>query len=103
MPLSPEILTMSGEELVASVWTMTPQNPQAVSVDRLLRLRKMESEQAGTEALVAATKALVATTDKLVTATERLGSVTWWLMLGTALLGATAAADFVLKLIRGAH
>ena len=101
--IPPEYLEMSREQMIGALWNVTPQSTTAVSIERVLHLRQLESEEAGTAALVAATQALVATTDKLVTATKRLGTVTWWLMLGTALLGATAAADFVFKLIRGAH
>ena len=46
---------------------------------------------------------LVASTDKLVTATHRLGTVTWFLVGGTALMWIPAVIDIVLKLLKVAH
>jgi hypothetical protein len=103
MAIPPEYLAMNREQLVGAVWGMTEQNVSSVSVDRLLRLRQMESEEAGAAALVAATQTLIATTDSLVAATKRLGTVTYWLMAVTGLLAVTAAADFVLTLFRSTH
>ncbi len=83
-------------ELVAAVWGMTPQNPEAVAVDRLLGARYAADETQGTAALVAATQALVA-------ATQRLGTVTYWLVSGTVLMGLAATIDVLLKLTKGFH
>ena len=87
---------MSDRELTEKVWMLTPQNPAAVSIDRLLRIRASEREAEGAHALVAATKDLVA-------ATKRLGTVTWWLVAGTLLMGLAAGTDVVLRLIKGMH
>ena len=86
---------MSDKELIEQVWGMVPQNPTAVSVDRLLRWRQAEREAERSNAMVTATEQLVATTERLVTATGRLGRVTWWLMFSTVLLVLVATAQAV--------
>lgn len=60
-------------QLIEGVWGMVPQNPIAVTVDRLLRWRQAERDAEGSKAMVAATEKLVSTTEKLVAATDRLG------------------------------
>jgi hypothetical protein len=42
-------------------------------------------------------------TGALVAATRRLGTVTWYLVAGAFLLGASAAVDVILKIIREAR
>ena len=70
--------------------------PDGFTINRILEHQhaKQTSEDSGR---------LVASTNKLVAATHRLGTVTWWLVAGTFLLGASAAVDVILKIIRGAH
>lgn len=94
MPLPETFLKKSSQELVKIAWDVSPQD--AVGLDRLLRHRQALAEQQGVEALVAATQQLVG-------ATEWLGKVTRWLVFVTAILGASAAIDVVLKIWKGAH
>ena len=70
--------------------------PEQRALDRLLEVRF--SERAGEE-----NAKLVESTNKLVEATHRLGTVTWWLVGGTILLGLAAATDVLMKLVKGVH
>jgi len=79
-------------EVIRKTWGQAVTNPGAASVDRLLRLRTAERD-ADTSAK------LVASTDSLVAATKRLGTVTWWLVGGTVLMGLAAGTDVLLKLM----
>jgi hypothetical protein len=84
--IPPEYLEMNREQLVGSVWNGNPQSIPVAAVERLLHLRQMESEEAGTAALVAATA-------NLVTGTRRLACATWALVGVTAVLVLVAASQ----------
>src|SRR5438046_10447115 len=79
------------EQLVELRHSLSAGTPDAITVDRMLELRIAESQAEGSD------KLLASTTDKLVAATHRLGTVTWWLVAGTLLLGLSAAVDVILK------
>jgi hypothetical protein len=87
--------TLSDRELISRGLEMGHTQDQP-AMDRLLQVRF--SERAGQE-----NEKLVTSTNKLVQATHRLGTVTWWLVGGTILLGLAAATDVVMKLIKGVH
>src|SRR5437868_958082 len=74
------------EQLVELRHSLSAGTPDAITVDRMLELRIAKSQAEGSDKLLAST-------DKLVAATHRLGTVTWWLVAGTFLLGLSAAVD----------
>jgi hypothetical protein len=96
-----EILVKSG---------ITPQTPDSVSIRTVIENRLAEEQiQVAEKQLLAAAKNaeagdhLAELTGALVAATRRLGTVTWYLVAGTFLLGASAAVDVILKIIREAR
>ena len=87
---------MTPEQLVELRHSLSAGTPDAITVDRMLELHFARWQTEGNAKLLAST-------DKLVAATHRLGTVTWWLVGGTILLGVSATMDFVFKLIKGMH
>jgi hypothetical protein len=87
--------TLSDRELIAR-GLVEGNTPEQTAISRLLQVRF--SERTGVE-----NEKLVHSTNKLVDATQRLGTVTWWLVAGTILLGIAAGTDVVMKIIHGAY
>jgi len=89
-------LSMTPEELVKQRSRESAGTPDAIAIDRIIELKIARSQ-------ADASDKLLTSTDKLVNATHRLGTVTWWLVAGTFLLGISAAVDVIFKIIKGAH
>ena len=88
--------SLTDREVMDKVAMSAEASPPALLADRLLRVRASEREAEGNAKLVTST-------DRLVASTHRLGTVTWWLVGGTFLLGLAAATDVLLKIMKGVH
>jgi hypothetical protein len=91
----PEHMTLA-ELLHQKTASHSPGNPMLDRINTAIQVRLAEQQDE-------ASNKLVTSTDKLVAATQRLGTVTWWLVAGTFLLGLSAGVDVALKLMGRTH